>query len=177
MVDILTYEPRKLIAGDTWQWTRDFDDYPSPTWTLDYYLRHPGELSLHTFQASADGSGGFTITVAAATTQTYQPGTWELVGRVSASGVVHTVVRQRVEIVADFAQLNQDHRSYNQRMLDAIEAVREGRATTDQGSVTIGDTSISRMSWDELETQWHRFRELVARERGVNTGRVLPRLT
>jgi hypothetical protein len=176
MVSIPSSEPAQLASGDTWQWSKSFTDYPSPTWTLTYYLRRAEDRELRSFTGSADGNGGFDILVPAATTAAYPSGRYDWSARVSAAGVVHTVARGFIDVSADFFDLANDHRTYNQRCLDAIEAVREGRANTDQASFTINDRSVSRMSWDELEDAWHLFRNLVAKERGIKVGRVKIRM-
>lgn len=43
-----------------------------------------------------------------------------------------------------------DHRTPDEKILDAIIAVMEGHATTDQAAVSVDGTSISRMAWSEL---------------------------
>lgn len=177
MVDVPSREPSRLISGDTWEWTREWAaDYPSPTWTLTYYFRHASTLEAKTFTGASDGSGGFSIAVPAADTKEYAPGRWSFVARVSSGAVVHTVARGFVEVLPDYADEGADHRTYNERCLDAIEAVREGRASTDQSSYTINDRSVGRMSWDELEEAWTKFRNLVAAERGIKTSRVMVRM-
>lgn len=176
MVSIPSIEPKQVRAGDTWQWTKSLSDYPSTTWALNYYLRLTDDPVARTFTAAADGNGGYAITVAASVTSEYPPRNYTWVARVSASGVVHTVAHGFLQILADLSDLANDHRTYNQRCLDAIEAVRENRANTDQAAFSVEGRSVSRMTWDELENAWHKFRNLVAKEQGIKVGRVIARM-
>jgi hypothetical protein len=176
VVSVPTTEPAVLNAGDLWEWTREFSDYPSPTWTLSYYFRHPEFEGVKTFDATADGDGGHSISVAATDTAQYVGGRWSWIARVASGSSVYTVDRGTVEVRADFADEANDFRTYNQRCLDAIEAVRENRANTDQASWAIEGRSVSRMSPDELERQWHKFRDLVFAEQGIKVGHVKVRM-
>ena len=58
----------------------------------------------------------------------------------------------------DFANTNADLRSHAKKVLDAIEAVIENRATVDQSSFSIAGRSLSRMSIDELLTLKNRYK-------------------
>lgn len=176
MVSIPSNEPLELNAGDTWQWTRDFSDYPSSLWALTYYFRHPDVEEVKSFTGTADGADGFAITVAATATVAYVPGRWSWTARVSYLTTVTTVDRGLVQIHADYADDRNDHRSYNERCLDAIEAVIENRANTDQASWSIEGRSVSRMSIDELWSMRRRFKDAVAREKGMRVGRSVIRM-
>lgn len=54
-----------------------------------------------------------------------------------------------------------DARSADERILDAIIAVMEGHASTNQASTSIDGTSISRMSWTELIQARNEFQRRV----------------
>lgn len=175
MVDIATTEPKQVEAGNTWQWTRDLTDYQAPTWVLTYYLRNKNEPEVKTIIAADDGDGGHAITVSASDSDGYIGGRWDWIARVSSAGVVYTIDKGMLDIRSNLADAANDFRTYNQRCLDAIEAVRENRASTDQASWSIDDRAVSRMTWDELNAQWRRFRNLVAREQGKRTSTTLIR--
>ena len=57
-----------------------------------------------------------------------------------------------------------DTRTFNRKMLDALESVFLGRMDSDQASYSIGGTSVAKLAPDELQDQLDRFRYLVARE-------------
>ena len=70
----------------------------------------------------------------------------------------------RTEIVVNFANTNADLRSHAKKVLDAIEAVLENRASQDQMSYSIAGRSLSRMSIDDLMTFRNRYRAEYLRE-------------
>lgn len=83
-------EPTRINAGDTLSWTRYESAYPaSAGWTLTYYFS-TGALKPVAVEATASGTD-YAVTVPAATTAGWDPGTWRWIARVSKDGEVHTV--------------------------------------------------------------------------------------
>lgn len=175
MVETPAILPTRLRAGDTWQWRRTIDGYPASTWTLKTYFRSDADLEPRVVTAVASGDD-YAITVAAADSAVYPPGRYRFVERVDALGIVKTITAGDVTILADFANLANDDRTWAQRCLAAIKAVMENRANTDQASMTIDDTALSRMGWQELNDQYLRFKRIVDRERGIDVDKVRVRL-
>ena len=70
----------------------------------------------------------------------------------------------RTKVVVNFANTNADVRSHAKKVLDAIEAVLENRASQDQMSYSIAGRSLSRMSIDDLMTFRNRYRAEYLRE-------------
>lgn len=169
MTDIATREPDALIAGDTWQWRRSLADYPAPTWTLTYYLR--GRTHETSFAAAADGSDHL-VNVAKATTAAIQPGDYELTGLVGDGSARHTVYRQRFVVRPDPAQLGAgyDPRSHARKVLEAIQAVIEGRATKDQEEYSINNRSLKRTPLEELLKLQQYYLNAVANEDAIAAG-------
>ena len=62
------------------------------------------------------------------------------------------------KIKIDFTDTNADHRSHAKKVLDAIEAVLENRASQDQMSYSIAGRSLSRMSITDLMMFRDRYR-------------------
>lgn len=171
---IPTKRPDQLAAGDTWRWTRDFADYPAGTWTLTYYLENrDGVVS---FAATASGAT-HSVTVAAGTTAAYKPGRFRVYARVTNGSVVETVPDETgwLDVLPDYAAAGAlDHRSWAQRVLDALKAAYEGRASEDQLAMSLGGRSISRMSKADLRTEIEAFERRVQREldaEAINQGR------
>lgn len=118
-------EPDALRVGLTWQWRReDLPDYPASTYTLTYRFR--GASAGFTFNASADGTN-HAVTVAAATTSGYTPGVYTGVGYVTTGSTVIEVWRGTLTVLP--ALSSGDGRTHVRIVLDAIEAVIEGRAS------------------------------------------------
>lgn len=146
-----TQIPATLIAGDTWEWTRDVGDYPAGTWTAAWYF----ENAAGNFSVAASASGTtHTATVAAATTATYRAGKyrWRLV--VTSAGVRKTVDEGWLDVLPDPAAAgNVDHRSFARIVLENIEAYLRDPTNIVAASYSLGGRSLSRWSRTELLTE------------------------
>lgn len=157
MADIPTTEPSSIRAGDTWQWRReDLSDYPASTWTLKYYIKNASYSIIIT--AAAD-SNNFAVAASAETTAAHAPGTYTWVAYVEkGAGATlerHEVDSGTIEILASFASTTAyDNRSHIKKVLDAIEAAVEGRASRTDLSYSIQGRSIQHMPPTEL-IKWH----------------------
>jgi hypothetical protein len=163
--------PQKLTAGDTWQWDESIAEYPASTWTLTFYFSGPAPFNI---VASPNGAD-FAISVTAIVTADYTAGDYQWVARVSNGTQVTSVDTGQLILLPDLSDVDADHRSFNRRALEALQAVIENRATTDQLSFTIAGRSLTRMSWDELLRAYDRFRLEVASETGDTPGRAFIR--
>lgn len=166
MADIPTTEPLQLRAGDTWQWTRSLADYPaSDGWSLAYVLINAtAKISI---LASASGDD-HAVTVAAATTAGYTAGAYDWVARASKSGQVFTVGSGRIAILPSLAASTADLRTHARKVLEAIEAVLEGRASQDVLEYQIAGRSLKRIPVADLLMLRDRYRAEVAREDAAN---------
>lgn len=166
MADIPTTEPLELRAGDTWQWTRSLADYPaSAGWSLAYvFINAAAKISI---SASASGDD-HAVTVAAATTANYAAGNYDWIARASKSGQVFTVGAGRITILPSLAASTADLRTHARKVLEAIEAVLEGRASQDVLEYQIAGRSLKRIPLADLLTLRDRYRAEVAREDAAN---------
>lgn len=115
-------EPLSMRAGDTWKWTRTFDDYPAPTWTLKY--RFKNATSYFEIVATPDGTT-HSVSVAAATTATYGAGSYTWMAWVEGgTSEKYTVDTGTATIDPDYraSTAAYDGRSHARKMLDAIES-------------------------------------------------------
>lgn len=160
-----TNEPLQLRAGDTWAWRRDdlTATYPAPTWTLTYYFKSASA----NFSITASASGAaFAVSVAKATTATRTAGRYKWTASVDNSTERHVVDLGELVVLPDYAVAgNLDDRSHARKMLDAIEALLEGRATKDQQAYTHGDVSITRIPIERLKQIRDEYRAEVASQR------------
>lgn len=169
MPDIPSNEPTELRAGDTWKWNRAdmASAYPSPTWTLTY--RFKNQNGGFEIVATADGAGGFSVSVPKATTGAIAAGDYAWQGEVDNGTERYTLERGgNLKVVADFfsgsAATAMDQRSHARKVLQAIEAVIEGRASKDQEEYTIGGRSLKRTPIPELLQLRQTYRSEVAGE-------------
>lgn len=122
-------EPLVIVAGDLASWKRSLSDYPaSAGWTLSYALAKSG--SQYTFTASASGND-FLVSVPAATTATWSVGQYLLQGYVTNGTERHIVFEADITVQANLSAATGglDTRSHARKVLDAIEAVLESRAS------------------------------------------------
>jgi len=163
-MSIPTNEPFSVVAGDTWQWDReDLTDYPASEWTLEYYLVKSGKQIK--IIASAQGNY-FRVNVPATTTANYPAGVYKWNAYVSKGSDRFKVDNGTLEVKQNYAtQIDgYDDRSHVKKVLDAIEAVIEGRATQDHLSYSIAGRSISKMSPDELIRWWSFYKQQYQKE-------------
>ena len=163
--------PLTATAGDRWTWTDSLADYPASLWTLTYYFRGPTSLAAAVGVADGDDHD---FTVTAAVTAPLIAGAYDWQARANlilTATTIETVAAGRITVAANLANAAVDHRSFNVRVAEALQATIEGRATTDQLSMSIAGRSLSRMSWDELLGAYDRFSRLAASERGIAPSR------
>ena len=167
--------PTSIRAGDTLLFTRSdlVTDYDPDYYTLTYQaVRQSSAGELVTFNASKDTDGFYRVNVPAGTTADWASGLYdwqEVAVRNSDQATVTTCVGQW-EVHAALG-LAGDNRSHAQRTLDAIEAVIEGRATSDHESYSIAGRSVTRIPIAELLTLRGRYRSEVNRERRAAMGK------
>jgi hypothetical protein len=120
-------------------------DYPASSWTLKYWFKQLGASGEHRSPPTADGDN-FAVSVAAATTAAYTAGDYAWAAEVSAARARSTRSTAAAEVLARYDQAaNLDDRTHARKMLDAIEALLEGRARVDQQEYTIGSRGLKRM--------------------------------
>lgn len=151
-----TAEPSTLVAGDRFTWKRDdlAGDYSPSAYALTYEFHSDvggGGSKKFTITAT-EADDTYYIEVGSSTTASYTPGDyiWEAYITRSSDSERIMVDSGRTEITINLANTNADLRSHAKKVLDAIEAVIENRATIDQSSMSIAGRSLSRMNIDEL---------------------------
>jgi hypothetical protein len=157
-------EPSTLVLGDYWAWKRDdlADTYPIGSYALTYeFHEDSGGGGIHKFTLTAtEANDTYYIEAASSSTTGYAVGDyiWEAyITKASDSNRV-MVDSGRTTITQNLADTNADLRSHAKKVLDAIEAVIENRASMDQSSMSIAGRSLSRMSIDELMTFRDRYK-------------------
>ena len=118
-----TVEPLSFTAGDTVAWQRTLDDYPASVWTLQYTLIN--STAKYTVNASAAGDV-HEVTIAAATSANYTPGTYTWMATVTYSGTRHTIGTGTVTVARNLAAATTyDTRTSARKALDAMDALLE----------------------------------------------------
>lgn len=177
---IPTTEPYPLRAGDTWEWTKSLVDYPASAWTLTYtYFNATGAFSI---VATADGDS-HSISVAPATTAAHTAGRYEWIAQASDGTDQYQVGSGVLRVLPDLSAVDSyDSRSHARRMLDLINAILEGRATSGQIDIVRADVNGRNIEYDhstliKLRSQYaaavRREDEAIRLARGENSGRFI----
>jgi hypothetical protein len=161
--------PDALRAGLSLRLTLIEPAFPAPDWSLQLIVRGPGAFDLtsvadgaaHRFEASAEVTGA------------WAPGAhWYELRALGPDDEVLAVCDGPVEIRADLhaAEAGFDGRSHARKVLAAIEAVIENRATMDQQSYQINNRQLSRTPIGDLLKLRSFYRTEAAREKAAKRG-------
>lgn len=183
-IQTLTREPEQITAGDTTKWKRSFSEFPAPTWVLTYELRSKENTGQKiTITAVQDGvTSDHLATISATGSATWKPGFYTWAAYMTAGSERKQVDRGHFEILPNLATAaaNFDGRSHTKKVLDAINALLEGKALHDKESYTIANRSIKHMSIDELlkwrsryQAEFRREQDALKIEKGLGTGNKL----
>lgn len=172
------FEPVSLTQGDTWAWELSLPSYPANGgWALNYSLRNAtGFLN---FAATADNSQ-YKILVPAASTvgsPNFPAGLYNFEAYVSNAGTGerYTIRRGTINVLTDLSAQSStfDARSFSQKMVDAIRACLQGRATGGVDEYRIHNRELKYMQVDELMKWEAYYASKVRVENGKGQGRKL----
>ncbi len=160
--------PTSISAGLTLDRTTTQTAYPAPAWTLSAVLRGPSQINLTS--EPADVSHRFLV--AASETGEWSPGDYWYSVRATDGTTVVEVEAGQITIKPDLASISATHdgRNHVQRVLDAIEAVLERRATQDQEKYKINNRELWRTPLSELLVLRDRYRSELRRMKAAAKG-------
>ena len=168
-VNYPTQEPDTLVVGDRWVWRRDdlVSAYPLDEYALEYRFTEDSTGNTNAFTiAATEAESTYLVEIASAVTASLTAGDYQWAAFIIRSSDNQRVVidQGRTEILPNLQNTTADLRSHAKKVLDAIEAVLENRASQDQMSYSIAGRSLSRMSIDDLMTFRNRYRAEYLRE-------------
>jgi hypothetical protein len=156
-----TSEPNELQLGDFWAWKKTdlSDDYPTASYSLSYEFNLVDGSTAANFTLTATESNDEYIIETSSTTS-YTAGEYNWVSYITRSSDSARIKLSEgfTEIQQNYATTTSSVRSHVKKVLDAIEAVIENRATMDQSSMSIAGRSLSRLTVDELMTFRDRYK-------------------
>ncbi len=156
-----TSEPNELQLGDFWAWKKTdlSDDYPTASYSLSYEFNLVDGSTAANFTLTATESNNEYIIETSSTTS-YTAGEYNWVSYITRSSDSARIKLSEgfTEIQQNYATTTSSVRSHAKKVLDAIEAVIENRATMDQSSMSIAGRSLSRLTVDELMTFRNRYK-------------------
>lgn len=163
---MLTALPLKISAGDTLTFTQSASDFPAGSgWTLRYTFQGSGGV----FTISSVPSGNdHLFQISSAATAAWAAGSYGFTCYASSATERVTLLAGSFTVLVNPATATAaDTRSFNQRMLEALQAALEGTATKEQLRITVDGTQIEYKSGEELLKLYVRFRQFVAEERAA----------
>ena len=134
-------EPSLITANTTVTWAKSFTAYPAPTWVLTYTFFASSTFTPVAIAAAADAPD-HAMTVAATDTVGWPMGTMRWTATVTDGASIIQVGYGSI--------LVRGGTSHVQKMLDAIHAVMENRATQDVLKYSIGNRTLEKMGAEEL---------------------------
>ena len=148
-----TNVPAVLQLGDFWAWKKDnlATDYPTADYSLSYEFNLIDGATASNFTLTATESNDEYI-IEVSNTTSYTSGEYNWVSYITRSSDSARIKLSEgfTEIQENYATTTSSVRSHAKKVLDAIEAVIENRATMDQSSMSIAGRSLSRLTIDEL---------------------------
>jgi hypothetical protein len=169
-------EPDKLSAGTTWTWRRDdLSDYPANGgWSLSYAFAMLGAQFVVNGGMVVASGASFLVTVPVATTSPIVPGTYTWGARVAdGGGNVYEAGRGRLLVLPSLVA-GADPRTHARKVLDAIEAAIEGRASRTDLQYEIGGQRLAAAPVEHPARRPGQAAADVSR-RGRRRGRTRPR--
>jgi len=162
--DTLSCMPGEVTSGDSVDVVLpDLSaSYPVGDFTLQVIMKLGAAAAITVDLADVDGSHGGTLGFADAVAGTYA---YAIKATRVADAAVRTVQNGSLQVLPDPA--SQDVRTHAEKVLEAIEALIEGRATKDVSSYSIAGRSLTRMSPDELVKWRSHYRNEVAKQRNA----------
>lgn len=174
---IPTNEPDVITKGDSTSWTKSFSDYKaSDGWSLNYYFRGAASLD----KAATASGDDHLVELTTSDTDGLTAGDYAWAAKVSKGSEVITVESGQMTVQTDLADESTGYetRPYVKRVLDAIESLMLGKTTQDASSYSIQGRSLTRYSFEELETLrdkyqrlWNNYLKKQKRKAGQSTSR------
>ena len=163
-----TTEPDSFVIGDFIAWKRsDLNtDYSNSLYTLKYSARLEGTGSTEIEITAAASGTDYLIEVASATSAAYTAGVYHWQAYITRDSDSERILIDTgtFEAIANRDASTADPRTHAKIVLDAIEAVIEGRASQDQMSYSIAGRSLSRMPVEDLLKFRAEYKAEVAKE-------------
>lgn len=147
-------EPTEVFAGSTWAWNVVVPAHSAADgWSIEYIFTN----ATTAFTIEDDGTATantYAINVDAATTAGFTAGdyNWQLFAINGAERIYIDTGPTTVNPDISAGNVPFDARSHAKKTLDAIEAMIQGKATRDQQSYSVAGRSLSRYTFEDLET-------------------------
>lgn len=166
--------PTKIDAGLTAAWVLETPLYPAADgWTIQYEMVNAAE---HISFSSTTEDGRHKVIVSAATTGAWTPGEY-MFQAVAVKGLEKYLVEGGSVIVVPSFSESFDARPHCKKVLDAVEALLEGKAGKDVAKYIIGSRRLDHYTFPELlvlrdkyQAEWRRWQQGEKLRQGIGGG-------
>ncbi|MCP3940512.1 MAG: hypothetical protein GY710_03405 [Desulfobacteraceae bacterium] len=134
--------PNVINAGTTFNLKFQLDKFPASEWSASLMMRGASNIDI----VATSKENHFEFNISSNHTAKWVAGYYWCCLRISKNDIHHQVEENTVLIKQDLTQVSKafDGRNHIQKVLDAIEAVIEGRANKDQESYAINNRQLKR---------------------------------
>ena len=142
--------PDSITRGLNAEWVLDAPKYPAADgWVIEYSMLLGTEQ--HSF-VSANVAGQHAVSIDAATSAGYGAGEYFYQAVAKKDALAHLVEEGVLVVAPNFKELTTgyDSRPHCKKVLDAIEATLEGKASKDQARYIIGSRRLDRYTFEDL---------------------------
>lgn len=164
-------EPEEVVVGDFIQWKRSdlVSDYPTATHSAEYVARITGGGVSEIKLAGTETDTYYLFTVDSVTSADFVPGYyhWQLEITETASGNRIVVDRGTFSAVVDLDVNNSDPRTHAEIMIGKIESILQGKADSDVANYSVGNRSLTKMSFEELMKARADYKAELSREKNT----------
>ena len=175
-----TTEPTHFAIGDFVQWKREdiVGDYPVATHSAEWVARLAHGNSSEIKVAATEASTYYLFSIASTDSASFTQGHYHWQLEITETATSNRIIIDTGTLDIDFdLDDNVDPRSHAQIMIDKIESVLQGKADADVASYSINGRSLTKMSFEDLNSARDYYRKEYAKElqkerarQGDNTG-------
>ncbi len=167
--------PATIRAGDTVAWTlaatTDTLGNPisSPSWDVTYYLRMNTASEGATVTSTDDGSGGWTFTIAAATTANFNAGAWYFQAVATDGSSTVTLSSGSFQVLPTLSYSGTpgafDGRSQAEKDLEAVSEAIRALISKGARQYSIGSRAYTSIDLPQLMERESQLKAIVNREK------------
>ena len=160
-------EPERIVVGDFIQWKRSdlVNDYPTAEHSAEYVARITGGGSSEIKVTGTEAVGYYLFTIDSDTSDNFIAGIyhWQLEITQTSTGNRIVVDTGSFQAIVDLDSNQADPRIHAEIMVDKIESLLQGKADSDVSNYSIGNRSLTKLSFEELMNAREYFKREVVR--------------
>ena len=157
---------QKLYAGINWKWTESFNDYPASQYDSDLIIKK-GTDDAKTFKTEKDGDS-FIRSLSKGTTTNLPSGRYQFQYVFTYISDGSTDVPKgfegSIEINAILSSATYDTRTHNLKMLEALQATLEGRASMEFLNLSYKGRSLQLLTMQELRDAINYYQDEIEKD-------------